>query len=170
VTSPAAAPAARSGTPLSTTNTPAGKTPWTPAQNQKYAQLRAMGKSPAYAAKAANNMVAPAPSSQIMRTSSQKSIDTPSLISYSVSQNPIVKSTGTIRSAASLPKPTTYSAPSPHSPAPAPVRSGGGGGSGGSSSGVVTTRKPKPAVVPIHNFLPSPNQSLIRFARRKRYK
>jgi hypothetical protein len=57
-----------------------GQNEWTPAQKQKYAQLRAAGKSTAYAAKAANNMV------KTVNTGKQ-TIDTGTPIRYSVSQN-----------------------------------------------------------------------------------
>jgi hypothetical protein len=108
-----------------TTATTGGQNEWAPAQKQKYAQLRAAGKSTAYAAKAANNMAA---GSQNMRTNSQVSIDTPNNIIYSVSQNSNA---------------TTNSAPvyRPQTPHMIPIHIGGGGSSHRS---ITPPKPPKP--------------------------
>jgi hypothetical protein len=65
-------------------------------------------------------------------------------------------STGQLRSAASLPRPA-YQPPPAYTPSY-------------SSPAARKPTTPKAPVVPIHRFLPSPNQSLIRFAGRKRFK
>jgi hypothetical protein len=108
--------------PAASTATSSGQNEWTPAQKQKYAQLRAAGKSTAYAAKAANNMVA---GSQGVRPNSQGSIDTPNNIIYSVSQNSNA---------------TTNSAPvyRPQTPYMIPIHIGG------SSHRGTTPKPPKP--------------------------
>jgi hypothetical protein len=126
-----AAPAAPLSTavsrPAALPATTGSQNEWTPAQKQKYAQLRAAGKSTAYAAKAANNMAA---GSQNIRTNSQVSIDTPNTIRYSVSQNSNA---------------TTNSAPvyRPQTPYMIPIHISGGS-SGSSHRGTMPPKPPKP--------------------------